>query len=225
VALSAIIVIFNVYTDHTIGRKRHETAIWMTFFLILLAALFGIFGYELIADRAQNVASGMDYSTTYRTYGSLAVAIEVLKKYPLFGVGAGSLMPIKDLIFQTYFQLGVPLTAIETDWNLSINNALASFLIYFGLIGTSIAGLLFWRIFASDIKAPRTPLVVALIAYSLSCGAVYTPKFIIAVMVLIAIAKLRPPPSSAAQTAAAQQRNSRSKPNFQRGRRVGHFPG
>lgn len=192
IGLSLLVLFVNVFTDRTLGRNRQAYAIWMTFGLVVAGAALALFGSDLIAARLEGAASGADYSTTYRTYGSLAVALAVLQKYPVFGVGVGSLMPVKEIIFKTYLKLGVPLEAVIVDWNLSINNALASFLIYFGLLGTTIAGLMFWRLFTRDVDAPRSPVVMALLVYSITCGAVYTPKYVIAVMVLFAVAKLRP---------------------------------
>lgn len=195
-----------VYTDGTLGRLRSLYAFWMTIITTIMVTIIGLVATSILYNRLSDAASGLDYSTTYRTYGALAVAINVLKKYPLFGVGAGSLQPVKNIIIATYLGLGVPLEATESQWNMSINNAFASTPVYFGLVGTGVLLVGLWRLVRSDVRAPRLPFLLAMLGYFTTFGAIYTPKFVITLMVLFTVAKLR------AQTASIPARSGRGRP-------------
>jgi hypothetical protein len=191
VLLSLPPIVSAVYTDKSLGRRRSTYSFWMTIIAVILGALILLLGPALLADRLNNVTTGADYSTTYRTYGAVAVAVNTLKQYPLFGVGAGSIAIIKNTIISTYLSFGVPLSAAETDWRANLNNSYAAILVYFGFVGASVIILVVWRMFLNDVKKPRLPVALAFFLYGITFGAVYSPKAMITFTVIIAAAKLR----------------------------------
>lgn len=204
-ALCLPVIFVSLYCDERLGKVRGQFAFWSTIGVISVLSVVGVAGMDIIATRASNIASGADYSTTFRTYGSLAAAIDVAMSHPLFGVGAGSLEPVKTTIINTYLSLGVPLESTELAWNKSINNALASSVLYFGFGGTLLIIALLFRLFRTDVIMPRVPVALALVAYGATYGAIYTPKFLITVMTLLAVSRLRLPPRAALGAIAALQ--------------------
>lgn len=192
VVLALPAIFAAVFTDRTLGRYRSIYVFWMTIIAVVAVALIALLAFGVIAERLNDISSGKDYSTTYRTYGAVAVAFAVLHHYPLFGVGAGSLKPVKDIIISTYVGLGVPVAAVEISWSMSINNAFSSVPIYFGLIGTAVILIALWRLIKCDILQAKIPVILAFAGYCITFGAVYTPKFVITLCTIFTLAKLRP---------------------------------
>ena len=185
-------IVLAVYTDRALGRFRSVSSFWVTLGIFGALSLIVVVGAGVIASRFNAALSGDDYSTTYRTYGAIAVAIAVLQRYPLFGIGAGSIALVKNTIISTYLSFGVPLEATETEWHQSINNAYAAVPMYFGAVGTGIVLLALWRLFRSDVAKPRLPVVLAFLGYCITYGGIYTPKFVITMAVMLTVAKMRP---------------------------------
>ncbi len=191
VALALPPIFAAVYTDPSLGRNRGLYAFWVTIITVMVVSAVALLGFEVIANRLSSALSGQDYSTTYRTYGALVVAFNVLKAHPLFGAGAGTLLPVKDIVISTYLDLGVPLDAAETSWLYSINNAFASVLIYFGLVGTTVLLVFLWRLFKSDVNRPVLPVLLAFLCYNMTYGGIYTPTYFATVAAIFTVAKLR----------------------------------
>jgi predicted ferric reductase len=192
VVIALPVIFVGVFTDQTLGRFRSLYAFWMTIIAIFAVSLIAVLAVSVIAERLDNIATGQDYSTTYRTYGAIAVAIAVLHKYPLFGAGVGSLKPVKDIIMSTYISLGVPVEAAELNWNQSINNTYASVLVYLGLVGAVLVVMGLWRLIKTDVLRNKLPVVLALLGFFWTSGAIYTPKYVITICTILTVAKLRP---------------------------------
>lgn len=190
IVLALPVALATANFDRSMDANRTLYNIGLVVGLLVLCVGIYVFGSAFFAERLQKVSSGDDYSVTYRTYGSFAVALNILDNYPLFGIGPGSLVIVKNTIMSTLIQLGVPISAVDNDWDKSINNAPSSFLIYFGIVGTVAAALISSIIIKKDLGSGKFPAIVALLCYSTTYGAVYTPKFLVTVVVLLMLAKL-----------------------------------
>lgn len=190
--LAAPPIVLAVYGDRSLGRLRSVSSFWVTIGIFVAALLIALLGANLIMSRFNAAVTGDDYSTTYRTYGAIAVALAVLQKYPLFGIGAGSIALVKNVVIATYLALGVPLEATEIEWSRSINNAYAAVPLYFGVVGSGIVLIALWRLFKSDVVRPRLPVALAFLGYCITYGGIYTPKFVITMAVMLTVGKMRP---------------------------------
>jgi hypothetical protein len=192
VILAFPVIFASVFTDATLGRARSIYVFWMTIIALVAVSLIALLAVGLIGERLSQVSNGTDYSTTYRTYGAVAVAFAVLHRYPLFGAGVGSLKPVKDIIIATYIGLGVPIVAVDATWNMSINNAYATVPLMFGLVGSAVISVALWRLFKSDVPRAKIPVILAFGVYCITFGGVYTPKFVITFCAILTVAKFRP---------------------------------
>lgn len=190
VVLALPVALATASQDRSLDANRSIYNLALIIGLLVLCTGLYLFASQIFAGRLAKVSSGQDYSLTYRTYGSFGVALNVLKQYPLFGIGPGSLVIARDTITSTLIQYGVPIRAVEMEWDKSINNGPSSFLLYFGLLGTALALAVTYIIIKRDADRVKLPLVVALTCYSLTYGAVYTPKFLVTVLVILMLAKL-----------------------------------
>lgn len=157
---------------------------------LAFAGAYAVIG-DVVNTRISNAVSGQDYSTTFRTYGSLAVAGAVIEKYPLFGVGPGGIELAKNEVISTELALGVPENAVKNTWKTSIANAPAAILIYFGMIGFIFLNWVVFFAIHREIARPQLPVFVAILIWGLCYAAIYSPKFIITTLVIFGIAKVR----------------------------------
>lgn len=140
-------------------------------FGLLFVLLTYIFG-----DRLASAQTGADYSTTYRTYGSLYAALAITRESPIFGVGIGSIDYAYAAITDTYLRLGVPSKSVYAEWRSQIQNLPSSLLTYLGWGGTiifSIAVLAYWRRVAGPLQYFFWALLALLAA---TFAAFYSPS-------------------------------------------------
>ncbi len=194
VLVSFPVIMASALFDRTSGQRFLISRIASTAFVLTAAAALFAVGGDIIETRLEKVSSGSDYSTTYRTYGSVLAAWDVINEYPEFGVGPGTIELAEDIIISKYISLGVPAEAALIDWRMSINNALASALLHFGILGSILILLVTGCIVARDIPRSRIPAIAAIACYSLTYGAIYTPKFVVTFLCIIAASKLRSEP-------------------------------
>lgn len=191
ILLALPILFVSIVTDRTAGRMRLFYAAALVFFATFGGIGLVTVGSEIIEARLQKVQSGADYSTTYRTYGAVAVGWEVARQYPLFGVGPGGINKAKDIIIATQMKNGVPEEAISKEWRVSIGNALGALLIYFGFFGAILVVSVSIVFVLTNVPPSRIPITAGLFFLCASYGAIYTPKFATTFIIIVALAKLR----------------------------------
>ncbi|MDR3431264.1 MAG: hypothetical protein P4L95_05045, partial [Rouxiella aceris] len=136
IVVFALITIFvTMVTDKLLAKYRVALFIGVSIAATLAVIAALTFESDAIQNRISGVANNEDYSTIFRTYGAADVAINIVKKYPLFGAGPGGLDLVKYEIIDTEIKLGVPISAVEASWKISIANAPSSLLSSFGIIG------------------------------------------------------------------------------------------
>lgn len=196
VALTLPIILATALTDPRYKRLRASITIAAGLGTIIgVIGIYAIIG-NVINNRIANAASGQDYSVTFRTYGSFAVAAAVLQQYPLVGVGPGGIDLAKNQIITTEIQMGVPAPDVMAAWRISITNVPATLAVHFGIIGIIVGCFTIYRLFQIETLAPRLPLAVAIAAWFMSIGGVYTPKVIATTIFLVSlyiVSQNRPP--------------------------------
>jgi hypothetical protein len=194
VFLSIPIILVTSISDRSIGNIRYIYALSIMVFAVLIGTVLMTIGSRVIENRLDRISSGADYSTTYRTYGAFAVGWNVATEFPAFGVGPGGLDPARDIIMETQLGLGVPETAVVSNWEISINNAFGAVLVYFGFLGSAIIVFTAAVFIFGNLKPSRLPAVSAILFLSATSGSIYTPKFAATFIIIVAAAKLRERP-------------------------------
>lgn len=189
--LALPIILVSALTDRGAGRLNAMHAVALGFAVIIASAALMVAGSEIMEARLKRISSGADYSTTYRTYGSLAVGWRVASEYPLFGIGPGSLDPARDIIVSTQASFGAPEQAILREWRVSVNNAAASSLVYFGFVGTMLVCSAIFAFVTVNVEGSRVAVLSALLFLSATSGAIYTPKYAATFIILVALAMVR----------------------------------
>lgn len=190
--LGAFAPIVAVFVTEFIRSPRVRTASFWMFPIILYAGiiLFIINGDQISAvinQRLEGAQSGRDYSVTYRTYGSWAAGIAVANKYPLFGAGIASYDLVKDVIISTELSFGVPRSAVEAEWRMSLNNAPSNSLVVFGYLGSAllwVVALFGLKRLAGSLSLPLLALITIL---AMSDGAIYSPRFVVYIFLFSAV--------------------------------------
>ncbi|MGG2003704.1 O-antigen ligase family protein [Novosphingobium resinovorum] len=185
------VIFITAITDPIYRKYRTVIGVMVGIVLVCATSIIMLTRGDIVNARLQNATSGQDFSTTFRTYGSMAVAVEVLKKYPLFGVGPGGLDLAKKEIISTELRLGVPPEAVEKDWRISIANAPSYLAISFGLAGFIIGNFIIYRFVSSSVQSPILPVITAILVWGMAYGAVYTPKFLVTLIVIVTLGQLR----------------------------------
>ncbi|MFG1346774.1 hypothetical protein V5F59_17935 [Xanthobacter autotrophicus DSM 431] len=145
---------------------------------------------ELFQARIQQVSSGADYSSTYRTYGSVYAALAVLSESPFFGIGIGSINAAFRPLTQTYLSLGIPASSVLHEWRFQIQNLPSALLIYLGALGTMFyLGFLYFyaRSLIGKLKWQTWALFILL---SATASAFYSPRYITFFFLILAITQM-----------------------------------
>ncbi len=172
-------------------RKNRVLILVMLLILGFLASFVVQSGLQAVfANRIQAATSGVDYSTIYRTYGSLYASLASIKESPIFGVGMGSLDAVRDVAQTTFLELGVPWFSVDTEWRAGFGNVFSYSLVIFGAVGTVLFGVLFLSYFKLLCIKPRLPGYTLLLILGASYGAFYAPKYVVYVYIIAAVNRL-----------------------------------
>lgn len=185
------IIFTTAITDPLYARYRALVGIVVSVGLLFAGTMIMVVSGDIVMSRLEGARSGQDFSITFRTYGSIAVAVDVLKKYPLFGVGPGGLDLVENEIIATELRLGVPLASVKQAWKISIANAPASLAVNFGIIGFLAGNFMLYRLIRRETFRPLLPVFTAVAVWGMAYGAVYTPKFLVTLIVIVTLARLR----------------------------------
>ncbi|MGA7676577.1 MAG: hypothetical protein WCA78_16210 [Rhizomicrobium sp.] len=195
IVLSGLLFLTTDYSSQfIISARTRRAALWFIPTILLVGSVAIIIFIQAAAPyinaRWEGIATGGDYSATYRTYGSLAAGIAVANRYPSFGLGIGTYYLALETIESVYISYGVPLTAIISDARGSLNNALAASLILFGYLGTAVmltASGWALRKLTGRMQPQFIAMVLVLCAVD---GAIYSPKFVVYLMLFAGINKV-----------------------------------
>jgi len=106
--------------------------------LIILATIIVILFFNNILEKRINLMiGGYDDSFSIRFTGPFLIAVEVLKKYPLWGAGISGKEAISEIIDNIYYKIGVKYYSI---YGFS-TNIIFSYLIYYGYLGAVLFGI------------------------------------------------------------------------------------
>ena len=104
--------------------------------LIVIVTILGVFSVNTILEkRIDEIISGNDDSFGVRFTGPGLIAVEVLKKFPIWGAGITGKEAIIEIIEEVYYKINVNYYSIQS----FSTNIVMSFFIYYGFFG----GILF----------------------------------------------------------------------------------
>lgn len=144
--------------------------------VVIVAALLILQAY-VFGARTAAAQSGVDYSTTFRTYGSLAAAWAVAREHPVLGVGIGSIDVAYTTVTQTFLMLGLSRAVVEAEWRSQIQNLPAALILYLGVVGAilfSALAIAYYRYISGRLNHFFWLFTILLGA---TYAAFYAPKF------------------------------------------------
>jgi hypothetical protein len=173
------------------GRARGQQVVISALSILLCgAALYalGVASTAIFAQRLSYITSGQDWSTTVRTYGAIIAGWDVASRYPFFGVGVANFQEAREVVAATYMKFHVPDYVTHTvTLERSVNNGLATSLIYFGFFGTSAYLLLSMNLYGRLAGgAPWYLVVIVLFIVLMTAGNIYSPLVIWQILILVA---------------------------------------
>ena len=120
----------------------------------------------IIDKRVNQIIRGEDDSFKVRFTGPIIIAVEVLKKYPLWGAGISGKEAIEEIIDNVYYSLDVKYYSI---YSFS-TNIIMSYFIYFGLLGGILFGIGLY-VFIKRLKIPMIKLTfIIFVMFSQTMG-------------------------------------------------------
>ena len=100
--------------------------------LIIISVLFLTIALNtILAQRTRTAIAGMDGSFAGRITGPALIALNTVKKYPLWGAGITGKEAIADVIFDSYWSIGFKKYEVYS----SSCNFIALFISYYGVLG------------------------------------------------------------------------------------------
>ena len=129
-------------------------------FIILVAILSILLINTIVDKRVNQIISGDDDSFKIRFTGPIMIAYEVLKKYPLIGVGISGKEAIEEIINNVYYNIDVKYYSV---YSFS-TNIVMSYFIYYGIFGGILFGIgIYVLIERQEIKQKNLLFLIFLI--------------------------------------------------------------
>lgn len=196
---SPIVIVATLFVGLTgVARmsssRRNQAMRQLALILVIGIPLIAVGLYlvqMLFEARLQQATSGADYSSTYRTYGSLYAAIATAREMPLFGVGIGSIDLAYGPLTQTFLSLGVPAFSVFEEWRFQVQNLPSALLIYLGMVGTSIYLLYQYHYIKYVTRGARWELWFLLAVLAATASAFYSPRFNVYYFLVLAVTRIR----------------------------------
>jgi hypothetical protein len=149
----------NKYNGLVIDKSFAITIIVVSIIMILFINI-------IIDKRVKQIIQGDDDSFKVRFTGPIIIAVEVLKKYPLWGAGISGKEAIEEIIDNVYYSLDVKYYSI---YSFS-TNIIMSYFIYFGLLGGILFGIGLY-VFIKRLKIPMIKLTfIIFVMFSQTMG-------------------------------------------------------
>lgn len=153
-----------------ISRKYIKIVVAAAIGSLLIAIVLVTF----LQQRFENVLSGIDGSVTLRLYTPALIALETVRKYPIFGAGIGGKESIEPIMYSVFTSLDINVARIEEGMGVAhtMANAFWEYWTVFGIVG-GVMGLVFLNRIAKGVLRKDVVLFYLLIlSISLTTGAV-----------------------------------------------------
>ena len=131
-------VIFKINNKYKELAINKSFAIMMVFVTIIILLSIN----TIIDKRVNQIIQGEDDSFKIRFTGPIIIAVEVLKKYPLWGAGITGKEAIEEIIKKVYYNIDVTYFSI---YSFS-TNIIMSYFVYYGYLGAILFGLGFFTL-------------------------------------------------------------------------------
>ncbi|KTG22204.1 hypothetical protein AUR67_03850 [Pseudoalteromonas sp. XI10] len=159
-------------------KKNAFSSVVGLIFLTICVAVFYAFIFDIISSRFDNIMAGSDFSAVARLVAPIMVCVDVLRDYPIFGVGVSSDGTLFKYVYDLFVSFGFKSRLLDMD-NSSIANYVTNYFfqifIYFGAIGGG--GLLLIKYKFLSLYNSKVYILLGLFfIFSLAIGGLVTSK-------------------------------------------------
>lgn len=134
IPLALVVEIFlrkSINLSSIVTKKKPVIRGTLVVLIIISGLLFTVALNTILAPRIRTMIAGTDGSFAGRITGPALMALNTVKKYPLWGAGITGKEAIADVIFDSYWDVGV----IRKDAYAAGCNFLMLFISYYGILG------------------------------------------------------------------------------------------